>query len=229
MEQDKVRIVRSLRARRLSITVKPGGEVRLTIPRGVTEQEALRFLESKKEWIDKARARLAGRQRSKEVIDVPYSTKFHRLELTAANTLTAAFKVSDGAMRITYPAGADIASESIQNVIRQAIEEAWRLEAKRYLPGRVTEIAARLGFKHGNVAIRNSRTRWGSCSGTNNISLSLHLMKLPYELIDYIIIHELCHTVHKNHGVKFHALLDKHTGGRHPGLRKELKKYSTRW
>ena len=54
-------------------------------------------------------------------------------------------------------------------------------------------------------------------------------MKLPDELIDYVIIHELCHTIHKNHGPKFHQLLDRLTGGHHLELRRRLKTYSTRW
>ena len=62
-----------------------------------------------------------------------------------------------------------------------------------------------------------------------NVRPTMSLMKLPDELIDYVIIHELCHTIHKNHGPKFHKLLDRLTGGHHLELRRRLKTYSTRW
>ena len=62
-----------------------------------------------------------------------------------------------------------------------------------------------------------------------NVRPTMSLMKLPDELIDYVIIHELCHTIHKNHGPKFHKLLDCLTGGHHLELRRRLKTYSTRW
>lgn len=226
---DKIRIVRSERARKLSITVKPGGEVRLTIPRGVSEKEALRFLESRREWIGHARLKLSKRQRQQEIISEPYSTKFHTLSLRPEKTDTVTCRVSARLIKVIYPEALPVSDTRVQQTVRKAIEEAWRTEAKHYLPERMSVLASRFGFKYGKITVRNSRTRWGSCSASDNISLSLHLMKLPYELIDYILLHELCHTSHKNHGVKFHALLNKCTEGRHPLLRKELKNYSTRW
>lgn len=117
----------------------------------------------------------------------------------------------------------------VQDAIRKGIEQAWRTEAQADLPQRTARLAGQLGFRCGAVTVRNARTRWGSCSARDDISLSIHLMKLPDELIDYVIIHELCHTIHKNHGPKFHKLLDRLTGGHHLELRRRLKTYSTRW
>ncbi|MCK4466289.1 MAG: M48 family metallopeptidase, partial [Bacteroidales bacterium] len=65
---------------------------------------------------------------------------------------------------------------------------------------------------------------WGSCSSRNNINLNLHIMRLPEKLADYIILHELTHTVHKNHGKKFWSLLTEFTGDG-KGLAKELRNY----
>ena len=101
--------------------------------------------------------------------------------------------------------------------------------AKEHIPERVAYFAPAVGVKYGKITIRKQRSRWGSCSSRNDLSLSLHLMKLPDRLIDYILIHELCHTLHRNHGPAFHALLDRMTGGKHRLLQKELRDYSTRW
>lgn len=103
-----------------------------------------------------------------------------------------------------------------------------RAMAKRFLPNRVAELAYLYGFsKYKDVKIQSSKTRWGSCSGTNSINLSLYLMKLPDHLIDYVILHELCHTVHHNHSDKFWSLMDQVTNGKSKALRKELRNYDT--
>ncbi|MBQ1957630.1 MAG: M48 family metallopeptidase, partial [Alistipes sp.] len=104
--------------------------------------------------------------------------------------------------------------------------EALRLKAKSYLPARLEELSQITGLKYNKVTIRAARTKWGSCTGQNNISLSLYLMTLPKHLIDYVLLHELCHTVHHNHSPKFHALLDKILGGKEKILAKELRLYS---
>ena len=77
------------------------------------------------------------------------------------------------------------------------------------------------------VKINNSQGRWGSCSATKSINLSFYLMLLPKHLIDYVLLHELCHTREMNHGDKFWQLLDKLTDNRSQALRAELKNYKT--
>ena len=106
--------------------------------------------------------------------------------------------------------------------------ERLRAEAKATLPERVAELAARCGLKYGRVTIRAARTKWGSCTARGDISLSLYLMTLPEHLRDYIIIHELCHTVHHNHSPRFHSLVNELTGGRERELARELRQYTIR-
>ena len=104
--------------------------------------------------------------------------------------------------------------------------EQMRREAKASLPVRVAFWAEKFGFKYGRVTIRASRSKWGSCSGENNISLSLFLITLPEHLRDYVIIHELCHTRHHNHSAAFHSLVDRCLGGNEKKLRRELRNFS---
>lgn len=104
--------------------------------------------------------------------------------------------------------------------------EELRRAAREDLPERIARLSAATGLRYEKLSIRASRTKWGSCSGQNHISLSLYLMTLPEVLRDFVILHELCHTVHHNHSPRFHALLDRLTGGREKELSRELRRYT---
>ncbi len=75
--------------------------------------------------------------------------------------------------------------------------------AKLQLKRKVDNLAARHGFTYNRVSFRNQRTRWGSCSTNNDISLNIKLALLPEDLVDYVILHELVHTQVKNHAPEF--------------------------
>jgi predicted metal-dependent hydrolase len=98
-------------------------------------------------------------------------------------------------------------------------------EAIETLVGRLEEMAKIHNFKYARVAIRNQKTKWGSCSAKNNINLNINLVRLPDELRDYVILHELVHTRFKNHSKKFWAELDRVIGTSAKELSKKLKKY----
>lgn len=179
-----VTLSQSRRARRISISVRGTGDVRLSFPYGVSVGRALQFLEQKAGWVEATRERLARR-------------------------------------RAALPPQLPPAEE-------KARVEELRRAARADLPGRIERLARQTGLKYNKLTIRASRTKWGSCSGTNNISLSLFLMTLPEHLRDFVIVHELCHTVHHNHSPRFHALVDRLVGGNEKALNGELKAFSIR-
>jgi predicted metal-dependent hydrolase len=86
----------------------------------------------------------------------------------------------------------------------------YKQRAKAYLPPLVEKLSEQTGLLPAKVGVRKAKTRWGSCSAKNSISLSSYLMKLPPELIEYVIIHELAHIKHKNHSGAFWAEVQKH-------------------
>jgi predicted metal-dependent hydrolase len=189
----EVTLSKTRRSVRIMLSVRPGGEVRLSFPMWVTQKRALKFLDEKVEWIAAAREKMAEK----------------------------------------YPAERDRAGRSApptpDSAARKAAEkralEAMRAEAKIKLPPMVARLAAEHGFRHGAVRIKATRSRWGSCTPRDDINLSLSLAALPDHLAEYIILHELCHTVHRNHSKRFHALLDRVTDGRSKALNAELRKY----
>ena len=86
--------------------------------------------------------------------------------------------------------------------------EQMRRAAKKDLPARLAELASRYEFVYNRVAIKHNATNWGSCSTKANINLNLNLVRLPQVLQDYIMLHELCHLRHHDHGHAFHLLLE---------------------
>ena len=134
-------------------------------------------------------------------------------------------------MRITL---ADILSGRVRIVVRrrrarrQLAETSevaeLRKQAKAFLPGRLAELAAQNGFSYNQVRIKHNVSNWGSCSVKKNINLNLNLMRLPAELQDYVMLHELCHLKYMNHGKEFHALLES-VCPNHKALRRQLRDY----
>ena len=84
--------------------------------------------------------------------------------------------------------------------------------ARKHLIDRLNFLSQKYGFNYNKVFIKNQKTRWGSCSGKNNINLNISLVRLPDELIDYTILHELVHTRVKNHSRRFWQQMDKLVG-----------------
>ena len=109
--------------------------------------------------------------------------------------------------------------------ISPADEILLRNQARNYLPIELNRLAKMNGFVYREVKIRKSKTRWGSCSSKGSINLSFYLMLLPSHLIEYVLLHELCHTQEMNHSPKFWALLDRFTDGKSKVLRKEIRGY----
>lgn len=100
--------------------------------------------------------------------------------------------------------------EKYKDVVMPTPEEieALRRQAKAELPPRLAELAARYGFSYNRVAIKHNASNWGSCSAKSNINLNLNIVRLPKVLQDYVLLHELCHLKHQDHGHAFHLLLE---------------------
>lgn len=216
----------SLKARHLSITVKPFVGARVSIPIGMSFNNAIRLVNEKRLWIKKHldKMREFEKQQTKFDENTGYCTKHHKLDLRKADRKNISVRISKGKINVIYPTTVELDSKEIQIGIRKGIERALKSEAKQYLPDKVKLLAQKFKFNFNKLTLKNIKSRWGSCSRNNNINLSIHLMRLPDHLIDYVILHELVHTVHHNHSKRFWNLLDKVTGSAKI-LDKELRKY----
>lgn len=100
-------------------------------------------------------------------------------------------------------------NENAEELSKNEIE-ALRKRAKEYLPDRTAYFAEIMGVEYTSLKITSAKTRYGSCSAKNGICYSLYLMQKPIEAVDYVVVHELAHTVHHNHSAQFYALVEKY-------------------
>ena len=213
------------RSRRIRLSIKSDGEIVVSMPSSVLYRDAIRFVESKIDWILKQKTKI----QTRSTLFAPescFKTRFHKLAITKGNTDKVYNRVGNGVIQIFIPERVNHEQPKVQEFIKNTLIDVMRWEAKVYLPKRLKELADKHGFKYENVSIKNASTRWGSCSSVNNINLNLHLMRVPEHLIDYVLLHELTHTVVKNHGDKFWLLLEQC----YPNARKadkEMNNYRT--
>ena len=225
-----IKLSKNSKAKNISITIQPFKGVRVTVPRYVTYKQALSFVNHKIEWIKTKHTKIKNTEANYSAfnIDTTFSTRNHELIIQQKNITKINSKIKDGKIIINVPFTETVEKIEIQQYIRHKIEEAWRLEAKEFLPDRIDGLAKKHQLNYNKLTIKNTRSRWGSCSYNNNINLSLHLMRLPDYLIDYVILHELAHTKVKNHSRDFWDFLDQLTYKTARLLDKELKNYSLR-
>ncbi len=209
------------RSKNMKISVKPDKSVLVSFPFFVPEKEIISFLAQNVSWI-KSQQEKAEARRNQLVEGTLLKTKLHTILLCNHNIHK--IDVQDKTIKFYSP---DFKNENVYSDIEELITRVYRLEAALLLPTRLKELAQTYGFRYGKVSIRNNKRSWGSCSSHNNISLNLQMMKLPDELIDYILLHELVHTEIRNHSEQFWKRLDQLTQNRARELAQQVKKYST--
>ncbi len=209
-----VTIYRNKRSTRVKITIKSGGEVRVAIPWTASFESGMRFLEEKKKWVKLTLQKIARKTGSSGIIQpgiLFHTRNFHYQVVPApVEKVRIRYTKAENNVSLLFPMEEDVKSPLMQEKLKTAIEGVLRFEAKRYLPGRAAQLASSLGYTIKQVTVKNNKTNWGSCSGLKNINLNLNLMRLPDRVIDYIIVHELVHTVIPNHGAKFKATMTRY-------------------
>jgi predicted metal-dependent hydrolase len=227
-----VRLVKNKRSKQLRITVKPSGEVRVSMPWYTTFDSGISFLLSRKEWILETLAHYQNHPPHHNSFQpgVLFQTRNRTYELAVSNRTDDRLIISFPENRciLEFPGNRSPEKPELHQTIIRVLTEQLRKEAKGYLPKRTRELAEQLNFKYKQVFIKNNKSNWGSCSSLGNINLNLHLMRLPDIFIDFVIVHELLHTVIPNHGPEFKATMQRFFPEAKI-MEKELKKYHPRF
>jgi len=223
----EIRLVQNRRAKKIIVRYR-NGIFLLTHPTSVN----LLYIKSVIEEIKPRLLRLIENKPQKLLLapDSDFKTFSFKLELVE-NFVNNNFciKLKDGILSILYPLYTKFDDNETQKVLKEQIERVFHYESNRLFPRRVKVLAKKYKFEYNRVKINKSCGRWGSCSSKKDINLSYYLMLLPEYLIDFVILHELCHTKEMNHGNNFWLLLDEVTNGKAKELTKELNAFKTNW
>jgi len=198
-EFGKITIRRSARASQVRLRVAPDGTLRASLPLYAPTFLVKRLIKASR---DELRELLALAQPVAEYVDGMQVGKSHTL---IVRPTTGSLQINRRAQQIiiSLPIDKSLKDSDVVREVRDAIIAALRLEAKSYLPKRLSFLAAKYGWRYKKVRFSHASGRWGSCTSEGTISLNIALMKLPFELIDYVIIHELAHTKQMNHSATF--------------------------
>jgi predicted metal-dependent hydrolase len=193
-----ITVYKRVGSRSLRLSVTSTGKIRVTIPSWSLYLAGVQFARTRLNWIKQ--------QQSPRSLLLPDQKigKAHHLKFVAQGTAKrVSTRVLAGQIIIGYPHGLAYSDVKVQTAAKSAALRALRREAEQLLPQRLSAVAANHGFSYATVGIKQLKSRWGSCDQSTNIILNLFLMQLPWELIDYVLIHELIHTKHLHHGPEF--------------------------
>ncbi|HON52145.1 MAG TPA: DUF45 domain-containing protein [Bacteroidales bacterium] len=210
--------------KRISLRITKKNTVEVCVPHVNLLQRAEEFVLEKKTWILKK----LSLPKPQPIIFSKNTKEFtpqHSLEIIPSHTSKTSASIENNKVIISLSHIHDIESEGVQKFIAKIREQVLRDEAYTYIPNRVKELSKKHGFTYNSIRILHAKTRWGTCDARNNLIFTCYIMLLPHYLIDFIILHELCHTIHKNHGQQFHTLLANITEQKKQTYERELKQY----
>ena len=221
-EFGEIKIRKNKFARSVKLSVGVDGSLRASIPYYSPEFAVRRLVNGNR---DEIRKMLATHNAKNSYQDGDLIGKTHTLFLRKFSG--EEIKISNEGNQILVQIPQELAFENplVQSEIRKTVSKILRKQAKAYLPRRIDFLAEKYGFSFEKLRFSHTGTRWGSCSSSGTISLNIALMNLPHHLIDYVIIHELCHTRQMNHSSKFWQEVEKYC----PDYKKyvqEIKQFS---
>lgn len=192
-------------ARNIRLSITHDGQVRVTMPSLAPYAMAVAFLKSKSDWVLEQLPETV-------LIKQGYPVgKAHHINFEPGQGSSVSTRVTGNAVRVLLPVGTRWDSPEAQLAANGVGIRALKKEAKRLLPARLKTLADKYGYDFREVEIKQLKGRWGSCTEQKDIALNCFLMKLPWELIDYVLLHELAHTRVMAHGAPFWAEMAKHT------------------
>ncbi len=195
-----VRVRVSRRARRLALKIDAVGDaVELVLPPRTSLPRALNFLKSNREWVESRLAALPPRVTFADGERVPILGASHRIRHMARAGAFGPVWIENGELRVSGERA------HVARRVRDFLKERARQEFSR----RARRLALQLDREVGRISVRDTTTRWGSCSANGNMAFSWRLVMAPEPVLHYVVAHEVAHLVEMNHGPRVWKLVDQ--------------------
>lgn len=206
-QQYPYHFVRSKRAKYLRLKLSHTGELSVVVPQGISLKRASSFVESQVNWLESKLPQLQLSEHNEyskpDVLDLQYLGESWSIEYFPDESADSIRLNPDTSSRQLTCVG----SVDDKELLKKTIGLWLKSKAESVIPQRLSELAEIHGFHYRRVTIRGQKTRWGSCSSQKNINLNYKLLFLPAPMVDYVLIHELCHTLEMNHSKRFWELV----------------------
>ena len=191
-----VRVQRRKGSRSIRISVSQNGAIKLSMPYRTSITTGIEFLQQKRTWIQKHASSPAPK-----LGDGARIGKAHTLLVSNNDSSKSRVTLTDTTIMVRLPANTN--EQSMQPKLIDASKKALQREAQNLLPKQLEVYAQKYNYRVASVSVKPLQSRWGSCSNKNDIVLNTFLIQLPWQFIDYVILHELAHTLHHNHSSDF--------------------------
>ncbi|MDX9688876.1 MAG: SprT family zinc-dependent metalloprotease [Alphaproteobacteria bacterium] len=207
-------IIRSpKRKRSVALTIEPDGSLRVLAPKKVSQAWIEAFIREKTAWINRRRSIVATKKeraatRLTDGSSLPLQGKLLSLSLCQGPNASLIHNPEQLSLTISLPEG--LSEEMAREEIKTELVLWYRKQARLALPSRMAFWAGQMGVHPTRLSISKAQHQWGSCNSKNEIRLNWRLITTAPEIIDYVIVHELAHITHKNHGNQFWKMVEKH-------------------
>ncbi len=197
----KVLVKRTNRRKTVSIKIDEGS-VKVTVPKSVSSHRIREFISKREGWIKgKLNQQISIKpKKTIKYVDgsvVPYLGKDYRLKFLTGDLLSV--KMKNRSFVITIPEG----QKSKPKVIKNLLENWYKKHAKIHLEEKTKKFSETMGVNPKSIMIKNYKSRWGSCSSDGELSFNWRIILTPHRIVDYVVVHELCHLLEHNHSPKY--------------------------
>jgi predicted metal-dependent hydrolase len=185
-----VQLQKHAKSQSIRISIKGDGKIVVTMPKWAPYSAGIAFVRAKHSWI------VDNKQPETSIQNGQAIGKFHHIYFRPSPDTTAPTTRQKGSeLWVTYSENLSTTNPDVQKSA-QAIAK------------RLADLASKHDFTYNSVSVRQLKARWGSCSSKSDITLNFFLMQLPWDLIDYVLLHELTHTKAMHHGPEFWEIFD---------------------
>lgn len=198
------------RAKRVLVKLVPGKGLEVVVPKRFNTRLVPGILDEKRTWIERTKARMEsdGTDLSGRQPDLPERIHF----LASRREYEVNYLDRPGRITVTENGSRLMVSgpHKDESLLLDALRKFTARKAREFILPRLDRISKGLNLPYSALRVRRQKTRWGSCSGKGTISVNAKLLFLPIELLDHLLLHELCHTKHMNHSPTYWRLVQKH-------------------